>query len=73
MRPGFPAGAGVESAHNAGDLGSIAGWEGSPKKGMATYSSILACRITWIEQPGGLQPMGSQRVEHDKRLTLSLL
>ena len=34
-------------------------WEGPLKKGMAMYSSILACRIPWAEEPGGLQPMGS--------------
>ena len=32
---------------------------------MATYSSILAWRIAWSEEPGGLQLMGSQRVGHD--------
>ena len=32
---------------------------------MATHSSILACRIPWIEEPGGLQSMGSQRGGHD--------
>ena len=32
---------------------------------MATHSSILAWRIPWTEEPGGLQSMGSQRVEHD--------
>ena len=32
---------------------------------MATYFSILAWRIPWTEEPGGLQPMGSQRVGHD--------
>ena len=32
---------------------------------MATHSSILAWRITWSEEPGGLQSMGSQRVGHD--------
>ena len=32
---------------------------------MATYSSILALRILWTEEPGGLQSMGSQRVRHD--------
>ena len=35
------------------------------EKGMETHSSILAWRITWTEEPGGLQPMGSQRVVHD--------
>ena len=32
---------------------------------MATHCSILAWRIPWTVEPGGLQPMGSQRVEHD--------
>ena len=32
---------------------------------MATHSSVLAWRIPWTEEPGGLQPMGSQRVRHD--------
>ena len=37
----------------------------SLEKGAATHSSILAWRIPWTEEPGGLQPMGSQRVRHD--------
>ena len=41
------------------------GWEGSLEKGMATHSNILAWRIPWTEEPGGLQAMGSQRVGHD--------
>ena len=39
--------------------------EGPLEKGMATHSSILAWRIPWTEEPGGLQSMGSQRVRHD--------
>ena len=35
------------------------------EKGMATQSSILAWRIPWTEELGGLQSMGSQRVRHD--------
>ena len=35
------------------------------EKGMATHSSILAWRIPWTEEPGGLQSMGSHRVRHD--------
>ena len=35
------------------------------EKGITTHSSILACRIPWTEEPGGLQSMGSQRVRHD--------
>ena len=41
------------------------GWEDLLEKGMATHSSIPAWRIPWTEEPGGLQSMGSQRVEHD--------
>ena len=40
-------------------------WEDPPEEGMATHSSILAQRIPWTEEPGGLQSMGSQRVRHD--------
>ena len=38
------------------------GWEDPLEKEMATHSSILAWRIPWTEEPGGLQSMGSQRV-----------
>ena len=63
----FPGGSdGKESACNAEDLGSIPGWERSPREGKATHSSILAGRIPWTEEPDGLQSMGSQRVGHDK-------
>ena len=41
------------------------GQEDPLEKGMATHSSILAWRIPWTENSGGLQAMGSQRVEHD--------
>ena len=36
------------------------GWEDPQEKGMATHSSILAWRIPWTEEPGGLQSLGSQ-------------
>ena len=36
------------------------------EKEMATHSSILAWRIPWTEEPGGLQSMGSQRVRHNR-------
>ena len=42
------------------------GQEDPPEKGMATHSSILAWRIPWTEEPGGLRSMGSQRVGHDQ-------
>ena len=41
------------------------GWEGPLEKGMAIHFSILAWRIPWTEEPGGLQSIGSQRVRHD--------
>ena len=41
------------------------GWEDPLEKEMATHSSILVWRIPWMEEPGGLQSMGSQRVGHD--------
>ena len=41
------------------------GWEDPLEKGMATHCSILAWRIPWTEEPGGLQSMESQRVGHD--------
>ena len=37
------------------------GQEGPLEKGMATHSTILAWRIPWTEEPGGLQSMASQR------------
>ena len=41
------------------------GWEDPREKGMATHSSIIAWRIPWTEEPGGLQSMGSQRFGYD--------
>ena len=41
------------------------GWEDPLEKEMAIHSSILPRRIPWVEEPGGLQSMGSQRVGHD--------
>ena len=41
------------------------GQEDPLEKEMATHSSILAWRIPWTEEPGGLQSTGSQRVGHD--------
>ena len=41
------------------------GWKNSPEKEMATHSSILAQRIPWTEELGGLQSTGLQRVGHD--------
>ena len=40
-------------------------WEDPLEEEMATHSSILAWKIPWTEDPGGLQSMGSRRVKHD--------
>ena len=59
---GFPGGSdGKESAWNADSLGQ----KDPLEKGTSTHSSILAWRIPWTEEPGGLQSMRSQRVRHD--------
>ena len=41
------------------------GWEDPLEEGMATHSSVLAWRITWTEEPGGLQFMRLHGVGHD--------
>ena len=41
------------------------GWEDPLEEGMATHYNILAWRIQWTEEPGRLQSIGLQRVEHD--------
>ena len=41
------------------------GWEDLLEKEMATHSSVLAWRVPWTEEPGGLQSFGSQRVRHN--------
>ena len=58
-----------KSVCNAGDLGQ----EDPLEKGMATYSSILAWRISWTEEPGGPQSMGLQELDTTERLILSAL
>ena len=50
---------------NARDTGLIPGLGTSPGEGNGNHSSILAWRIPWTEERGGLQSMGSQRVRHD--------
>ena len=42
------------------------GWEDPLEEGVATHDNILACRISWTEEPGRLQSMGSQRAGHDR-------
>ena len=41
------------------------GQEDPLEEGMATHSSVLAWRIPWTEEPGGLHTLGSQRIRHD--------
>ena len=50
---------------NTGDKGLMLGLGRSPGKRNATHSSILAWELSWIEEPGGLQSMMSQRAGHD--------
>ena len=60
---GFRGGSdGKESASNSGDPDS----KDPLEKEMATHSCILAWRVSWTEEPGRLQSMGSQRVGHDR-------
>ena len=57
-----------ESARNAGeaeDSGSIQGQEDPLEEGIVTHYSILAQKIPWTEEPGGLQSMGLQRIGCD--------
>ena len=65
---GFSGGSdGKESACNSEDSLGLEDLvlEDLMETGITTHSSILAWRIPWTEEPGGLQSMGSQRVGHD--------
>ena len=62
MNSGFLGGSVVKNPPaNAGDTGLIPGLEYPLEKEMATHSSILASEISWTEEPGELQTMGSQK------------
>ena len=68
---GFPGGSdSKESACNVGDLGFIPVVRRSPGERNSTCSSILAWRLSWTEEPGSLQSMGSQRVGHEAKWAL---
>ena len=62
---GFPGGSVIKNppanAGDPGDTGLIPGWEDSLKEEVAIHSSILAWKIPWTEEPGGLQSIGLQR------------
>ena len=62
----FPGGSDNKvAAYNVGDSGSIPGSGRSPGEGNSNHSSTVALKIPWMEEPGRLQSMGSQRVGHD--------
>ena len=67
-RGGFPGGSVVKNLPAMQETQETQlqylGWE-DLEEGLATHSSILAWRIPWTEEPGGLQSMGLQRVAHD--------
>ena len=69
QKMGFPASSMVKNLPSRKDLQETQvcslGWDDPLEEDMATHSSILAWRIPWTEEPGGLQSMGSQRVGHD--------
>ena len=52
-------------AGDARDVAQSLGQEDSLEKRMSTYSNILACKIQWTLEPGGLPSMGLHRVKHD--------
>ena len=63
---GFPGASVVKNPPDSQEMQvRFLGQEDPLEKDMATHSSIPAWEIPWTEEPGRLQPMGSQRVEHD--------
>ena len=66
---GFPGGSVVKNPHSMQETQErwvqSLGREDPLEEGMATHSSTLAWRIQWTEEPGMLQSMGTQRVEHN--------
>ena len=65
----FPCGSdGRASAYNAGDSGSVPGWEDPLEKEMAPHSSTLAWKIPWTEEPGSYSPWGHQESDTAERL-----
>ena len=66
---GFPGGSMIKNPPALQETQEIwvpsLGWEDALEEELATYSSILAWRVTWTEEPGGLQSIGLQRFVHD--------
>ena len=66
MFSGLPGGSVVKNPPAKQEMRvQLLGWEDPLEKDMATHSSILAWKISWTEEPRGLQSMGSQRVRKD--------
>ena len=65
---GFPSGSVVKNSPAMQELQEMQfrslGWEDPLEEGMATHSSILAWRIPWTEEPGGLQSIGLDTLRH---------
>ena len=62
----FPTDSAVKNLPaDEGDMGSVPGLGRCLEKEMATHASILAWKIPWTEEFGGLQSMGPQRVRHN--------
>ena len=71
---GFPDGSVVKNPPtNAGDAGSIPGSGRSPGDGNGNHSSILAWRIPWMEELGGLQSTGCKESDTTERLHFHLI
>ena len=66
---GFPSGSVVKNLPALQEMQETRvlslGWEDSLEEEMATHSSILAWKISWMEKPGRLRSMGSQRIGHN--------
>ena len=66
MKKGFPGDSEVKNPPEMQEMQvQSLGWEHSLEEGMATHSSIIAWRIPWTEESGGLQSMGWQGVGHN--------
>ena len=77
MYMGFPRGSVVKNLPAIQEppemLVQSLGGEDALEEGMATHSRILAWRVPWTEDPGGLQSMGLRRVGHDSALRVLLI
>ena len=66
MKSGFPGGSAVKNPRAMKEIQVRSlGWQDPLEKEVAMHANILAWRITWTAEPGGLQFIGSQRVGHD--------